>query len=301
MRNLDITALRSFVAIADTGGVTRAASLLHLTQSAVSMQIKRLEESLDLKLLERSGRQVVLSPHGEQLLSYARRMIALNDDIMRRLTDKAYEGEVTLGVPHDIVYPVVPKVLQQFRAQFPRVHVQLIASFTSALHDGLQQGDFDLILTTESSMRSGGETLSRARLSWTGAEGGTAWRQRPLKLGFSRRCMFRPVVQAVLDRHNIDWTMAMETESERTIEATIGADLAVCAVIEGTEPLHLVPIPHGGTLPDLPDTMINMYGAGQTQSQIVRALAELMRQGYADLTSGHAHVASPHPGLREVV
>ena len=69
MRNLDLTALRSFVAIVETGGVTRAAGVLNLTQSAVSMQIQRLEESLDLKLLERSGRRVVLSPAGEQLLS----------------------------------------------------------------------------------------------------------------------------------------------------------------------------------------------------------------------------------------
>mgnify|MGYP000601475733 CR=1 FL=1 len=141
MRNLDITALRSFVAIAETGGVTRAAGVLNLTQSAVSMQIKRLEESLDLKLLERSGRQVVLSPHGEQLVTYARRIINLNDEIMTRLTDKGFEGKISLGIPHDIVYPVVPKVLQMFRAQFPRVDVKLTASYSRALHEGLERGD----------------------------------------------------------------------------------------------------------------------------------------------------------------
>ena len=296
MRNLDLTALRSFVAIAETGGVTRAAGVLNLTQSAVSMQMKRLEESLDLKLLERSGRQVVLSPSGEQLLTYARRMVALNDEIIDKLTDKGFEGEVSLGVPHDIVYPVVSKVLQQFRTQFPNVQVDLRASFTRELQEGLARGEYDLILTTEEGLMPQGETLSRARLSWTGAENGTIWRQRPLKLGFSRRCMFRPLVQKVLDRESIAWEMAMETDSDRTIEATIGADLAVCVVIEGTEPPHMVPIQHGGALPEMPESLINMYGAEQAQSQVVSALAELLRQGYADLKSGGRIATS----LREV-
>ena len=299
MRNLDITALRSFVAIAETGGVTRAAGLLNLTQSAVSMQIKRLEESLDLKLLERSGRQVVLSPAGEQLLTYARKMVSLNDDIMNKLTDKGFEGEVSLGVPHDIVYPVVSKVLQQFRTQFPRVQVNLRASFSRELQEGLTRGEYDIILTTEEGLMPQGETLSRARMSWTGAENGTVWRQRPLKLGFSRRCMFRPLAQKMLDRAGIAWEMAMETDSDRTIEATIGADLAVCVVIKGTEPPHMVPIAHGGALPEMPDSLINMYGAEQAQSQIVDALAELLRQGYSDLKTGGHTVPAVQP-LREV-
>ncbi|MEE8455847.1 MAG: LysR family transcriptional regulator, partial [Limibaculum sp.] len=81
-RNLDLTALRSFVTVAETGGVTKAAHQLHLTQSAVSMQLKRLEESLAQPLLDRSGRGVALTNQGEQLLSYGRRMLALNDEVM---------------------------------------------------------------------------------------------------------------------------------------------------------------------------------------------------------------------------
>src|SRR6056297_186316 len=99
-RNLDLTALRSFVAVADTGGVTRAAGLLNLTQSAVSMQLKRLEESLNTSLLDRSGRTIGLTTQGEQLLSYARRMLQLNDEIYGRLTATEFEGELKLGVPH---------------------------------------------------------------------------------------------------------------------------------------------------------------------------------------------------------
>src|SRR4028118_1391061 len=85
-RNLDLTALRSFVTVADSGGVTRAAGLLNLTQSAVSMQLKRLEESLGLGLLDRSGRGVSITPTGELLVSYARRLLQLNDEALGRLT-----------------------------------------------------------------------------------------------------------------------------------------------------------------------------------------------------------------------
>ena len=113
MRNLDVTTLRSFVAVADLGGVTKAAGFLHLTQSAVSMQLKRLEELLGVGLLDRAGRGICLTPAGEQLLGYARRMVALNDEVVRRLSDDEFEGEVRLGVPHDIVYPAIPRVLQQ--------------------------------------------------------------------------------------------------------------------------------------------------------------------------------------------
>ena len=109
-RNLDLTALRSFVAVADAGGVTRAAGFLNLTQSAVSMQLKRLEDGLGIALLDRSARTIALTPMGEQLLSYARRMLALNDKIYGCMTSTDYEGEITVGVPSDIIYPAIPLV-----------------------------------------------------------------------------------------------------------------------------------------------------------------------------------------------
>ena len=102
-RNLDLTALRSFVTVAECGGVTRAAGQRNLTQSAVSMQLKRLEEALDQPLLDRTGRGVTLTAQGEQLLSYGRRMMALNDEVWARMTHQAFEGEIVLGVPHDVV------------------------------------------------------------------------------------------------------------------------------------------------------------------------------------------------------
>ncbi|MBL4812317.1 MAG: LysR family transcriptional regulator, partial [Rhodobacteraceae bacterium] len=167
-RNLDLTALRSFAAVAETGGVTRAAGFLNLTQSAVSMQLKRLEESLGLRLFERSGRGVALTGAGEQLLSYARRMLVLNDEIFAKLTAQEFEGEIVLGVPHDIVYPAVPLVLQRFAAEYPRVKITLLSSFTLRLKQMFARGEADVIVTTEDGVGTGGLTLARRSLIWIG-------------------------------------------------------------------------------------------------------------------------------------
>ena len=287
MRNLDVTTLRSFIAVADAGGVTRAAGYLHLTQSAVSMQLKRLEELLGLDLLDRRGRGIALTPAGEQLLSYARRMVALNDEVITRLTDHAYEGEISLGVPHDIVYPAIPMVLKQFNAAFPRVRVQLETSHTRVLKEQFARGACDLILTTETGPDAGAETLAVKELCWVGAPDGTCWRQQdPLRLAFGRLCVFRAVAADALDAAGIKWEIGVETDSDRTIEAAVAADLAVHAMIDGTEPPYLEQIDHGGALPVLPRQQINLYGGQAAAGEVQTNLASLLRAAFGVAAPG---------------
>lgn len=279
-RTMDLTALRSFVAVADAGGVTRAAGLLNLTQSAVSMQIKRLEESLGLTLLDRSGRRVGLTAEGDVLLSYARRILALNDEAVGRMTAQEYEGEITLGVPHDVVYPFIPQILQRFAADFPRMRVNLVSSWTTRLHAMFARGDCAMILTTEEHVGPEGETLTERPLIWLGAPGGQAWRARPLRLAFGRHCIFRAGVVRALDAAAVSWEMAVESDSERTIEATVSADLAVNAVLAGTEPPLTEPILHHGALPELASYKVNLYVSDAAQGPAERSLAELVREVY---------------------
>ncbi len=280
IRNLDMTSLRSFVAIADAGGVTRAAGFLNLTQSAVSMQIKRLEDMLDTELLDRSLRKVALTADGELLLGYARRMLALNDEVFGRLTETAHEGEIVLGVPHDIVFPIIPNVLRRFAKEYPKMRVSLLSSFTLTLKEQFARGECDVILTTEDGLALGGETLAALPLVWIGAQGGVAWKQRPLRLAYEAACIFRKRAQAALDTSGIVWDMAVESESTRAVEATVSADLAVHTVLAGSEPPYVERIAHGGALPDLGVLKVNMYVADPAHSPAVLALAAMIRQAY---------------------
>lgn len=287
-RNLDLAALRALVATADHGGVTRAAHRLHLTQSAVSMQIKRLEDLLGQALFDRGGRSLSLTAEGEQMLAYARRIVALNDEAVARLTDSAFEGEIVLAVPYDIVYPVIPRVLQQFNAVWPRVKVQLQAVITHGAREALASGAADLILTTEDRCDPGGEVLARLPLVWIGAPGGQTWRKRPLRLALGRRCAFRAGVISALDRAGIPWEAAVESDSDRTLEATVSCDMAVHTMLAGTEPPHAERISHGGTLPDLTSQLINLYIRPGSAAPGLSALADLLRTAWAGVDTAQA-------------
>ena len=279
-RHLDLTALRSFAATVDAGGVTRAATQLNLTQSAVSMQLKRLEESLGLALFDRSGRTVALTAQGEQLLGYARRLLALNDEAWGRMTDQAFEGELTLGVPQDIMYPNIPRVLRQFSREYPRVKVLLTSDLTVDLRHRFARREIDVILTTEEEAGPGGETLLREPLVWVGALGGQAWRSRPLRFGSTSRCVFRrPAIEA-LDRAGIRWELAVDSVSCSAVEVSVSADLGVFVQLASSIPARCELIRHGGAMPELPEYLINLYVGDGPRAGLAEALARCVRQNY---------------------
>ncbi len=278
-RNLDLTALRSFVSVADVGGVTRAAGMLNLTQSAVSMQLKRLEESLNVALLDRSARTIGLTPAGEQLLGYARTMLRTNDEIFNRLTATEFEGELKLGVPHDIIYPAIPAVLKCFAADFPRMRVRLISAPTRRLLEMFGRGEVDLILTTEEDCGPEGQALVELPLLWIGALGGGAWRKNPLPVAFCGNCIFRSGVLQALNEKQIDWFMAVDSELDNAVEAAVSADLAVHVALEGSLPPQTEIIDHGGMLPRLQPQNINLYVL-KPEDHASKAMADIIRHCY---------------------
>ena len=280
-RNLDLTALRSFVTVADTGGVTRAAGLLNLTQSAVSMQLKRLEEALGVELLDRGGRRIALTAEGAQLLAYGKRMIDLNDEALARMTATEFEGEVRLGVPHDVIYPAIPRVLRRLAAELPRVQVRLISAPTRPLLAMFARGECEVIVTTEAGLGEGGETLVELPLVWVGAEGGTAWRRRPLPLAFCSNCIFKEATQRKLDAAGIDWTMTVESSSDSAAEAAVGADLGVHVSLQKTLPPLTVEVEHDGALPELGQQKINCYAQGEPA--VVNAVRDALRVSYRSI------------------
>ena len=261
IRNLDIATLRSFVTIAELGGVTRAAERLNLTQSAVSMQLKRLETALDQQLVERAGRGVCLTREGEQLLGYGRRILTLNDEAWQRMTHHAFEGRVRFGVPEDLVDPFVSPVMRDFAADFPRVRVSLTSSITRTLIDQFNDGQLDVMLTTEPLDAGTGECLYRGPLEWYVGRGSLIWKQRPLPLAAKADCIFLPVVTAALESAGIPWESPYEANHWRDLEAFVSAGLAVetnISLVVG-ERYARVPVPEDSGLPPLPDFGIFLY------------------------------------------
>ncbi len=281
LRNLDLGTLRSFVTIADAGSMTRAASRLFMTQSAISMQIKRLENSLGFSVFERSAQGMTPTSEGEQLLHFANQMLALNDEAMGRLTSPDYEGLVRLGVPGDIIYPHIPVILREFSRDYPRVQVKLSSAQTINLKTELKQGLQDIVLTTEGSASPGGTVISTQALVWSGAEAGVAWKKRPLPLGFARTCAFRSGVTKALDKAGIAWLDIVASEDPAAGEAMTSADLCVIAELESAVHSSRKIIDHGGQLPDLPEHSIVLYSKAGPGNQIVETLAEYLSRAYA--------------------
>jgi DNA-binding transcriptional LysR family regulator len=279
-RNLDLAALRSFVTVADVGGVTRAAGYLNLTQSAVSMQIKRLEDSLGMSLFLRAARKLALSPEGEQLLSYGKRMLALNDEALSQLAATCCQGEIRLGVPHDVVYPAIPGVLRRMAQAYPRVRINLISSFTILMKQDFARGAFDVMLTTEENPDPGAEVLSTRDLAWVGAPDGNAWQRRPLRLGFKDTCIFRPRAQAALDAAGIPWEMATGGESEQAVEATVAADLAVSVRLVGSIPEGMVALSGDNQLPPVGEMKLGLYRGSRRSDEATDMLLNELRCAY---------------------
>ena len=279
-RNLDLASLRSFVTVADVGGVTRAAGYLNLTQSAVSMQIKRLEDSLGMTLFLRAARKLALSPEGEQLLSYGRRMLALNDEALSQLASTCCQGEIRLGVPHDVVYPAIPGILRRMAQAYPRVRVNLVSSFTIPMKQDFARGALDVMLTTEESPDPEAEVLSSRGLVWVGAAEGNAWQRRPLRLGFKDSCIFRPRAQAALDEVGIAWEMATGGESEQAVEATVAADLAVSVRMLGSIPDGMAPIAGENQLPPVGEMKLALYRGGRRSDEAMDLLISELRCAY---------------------
>lgn len=278
-RDIDVSLLRAFLAVVDTGSVTSAAKLLNRTQAAVSQQIKRLEDTLETILFVRQGRRVVLASGGEMLLGQARRMVALNDGIYGMMTTPSYNGEVRLGLPMDIVPTYAPPILRRFAQAWPQVRVQLLSLNTVDLLKMLGDGELDVALTTEFSMeRRGGETLRRDQLVWVSAPDSDAAELDPLPLSIgSPDCRFRPVVLEALRRAGREWRFVFEVHNQEALNATVAAGLAVNALLKDSVPSDLRILGPGAGLPELPECGIHLYLPADGGSQLAQALADQIR------------------------
>ncbi len=281
-RNIDIALVRAFLAVIETGSVTRAAALLNLTQAAVSQQIKRLEELFGHILFERANRALTPTPAGERLVPQAERLLALNDEVWAFMNAPDYEGEVRVGAPWDIVQPNLPPVLKRFDRAWPRVRVMLVADVTLRLLEQLKRGELDLTLATERHVPDHAELLLRDHLVWAGAVGGEAHLRRPLPLSFGApTCAFRATALAALSKARLDWRPVSEAPSNDAVKASLLADTAVAPMLRSSLSPGLQAIDAQAELPQLPDFHINMHMRPTGATPIAEEFARFVRQEFA--------------------
>ncbi len=281
-RDLDLTLLRAFIAVVDTGSVTAAARQLNRTQAAVSLQLKRLEELLDQPLFEREHKRLTVAASGERLYGEAQRLLAINDDIYDRMVTPSFEGEVRLGVPVDIIVTYVPSILRRFATTWPGVRVSLITKNSHDLLDDLAGGDIDLTMTTDLEAIGRCERLKIDDLVWVGTPGGMAHRRNPLPIAVGgKNCRFRPVAIDAVRTQGRDWRIVLQVANQDAVNATIAAGLCVGALLRESVPATLEILGADTGLPPLPAFHINLHMPRSGGSEIARELARHIRAEFA--------------------
>lgn len=279
IRNLDTSLVRTFVTVADKASMTAAANALHLTQGAVSQQVKRLEETLGCSLFERDRRGLRLTHSGERLFDKARRLLSLNDEIWTDMVGTAVAGQVRLGVPYDLVGTLLAPVLKAYAEAYPQVEISLVCASSPELAAALAAGTIDLAVIEERVGPTSGECLAIDRLVWVGARGGAARAKRPLPVSIvADTCAFRPVVLSALNEHGLEWRSVFENGNIDATTATVRSDLAVTTWLASTVPADLDILPFDAGLPPLPNFAINLHlprhGVGTAAQEFARHIRE---------------------------
>ena len=280
MRNLDVSQLRAFVTVVETGGMTAAGNVLHLTQAAVSQQVKKLEETLGSQLVERDRRGLRLTDTGERLFGRAKRLLAVNDEIWSEMTAEVFAGQLRLGVPYDLVQTYLPPVLRAFSRAHPKVEITLVCKASPVLKACLAAGEVDLAVVEEPTPAADGELLATDRLVWVGAPGGEAYRRRPLPFASCDSCAFRPVVFEALRNADIPFRVVTDATNLDAMSATVQTDLAIVAALASTVPAGMPVLGPASGLPALPPFFVNMYRSRAAVPGPIEALAVGLREAF---------------------
>ncbi|MEB0013979.1 LysR substrate-binding domain-containing protein [Glaciimonas sp. CA11.2] len=275
LKYLDLTLLQAFAAVVDSGSFTRAARYLCRTQSAVSMQLRKLEELIGKQVLQRDNRHIRLTEEGEVLLGYARRMIRLNDEALAALGQPFAEGHVRLGMPDDYAQFFLPAVLTSFAHAYPRVQLEVIGALSGELLDKIEAGDLDVALITRQSNRSCGQILRREQLVWAGSRQHLVHDEAPVPLAlFPEGCVFREHALAALDAHGRPWRVAYSSQSFAGGKIAVSGGLAVTVMAQSMVPVEWRTFGLEENFPPLPEVEIVLHRAPGTLPTATALLEE---------------------------
>lgn len=280
MRDIDIALLRAFVAVVDKGNFSRAARQLNRTQSALSMQIKRLEDIIGSALFERAVRPPMITSAGELLIAHAREMLALNDAALQAINNSTVAGQVRLALMEDYASKLLGPVLTRFQTEYPAVEVEIHTGLTSSFMEQIGK-HFDLVIAMVPDGTTEGELLYRGKSVWAGAThfDPAAFDPLPLAL-FQQGCYFRRWATTALDNAGMRWRMGLVSSSLGAVTAMVreGNSLSVFKDITLPRDLRIFGKQEG--LPDLPDFEIRLFRAPGARLGAANKLSEFFKDNF---------------------
>jgi DNA-binding transcriptional LysR family regulator len=287
MHLLDIDQLRTFVAIADTGSFTRAADLVHKTQSAVSMQMKRLEERLGKDLFERDGRLSRLTEEGERLLDYARRIVRLSAECVASFAEEELTGRVRLGLPDDYADRYLPEILARFSRSNPKVEVTVVCEPSPNLIDRIDAGDVDLAIVTHADRRGPAEIVRVEQLLWVTSARHATHEEVPVPLALGRAtCAWRHAATQALEGAGRAFRILYVSWNSTAVGAAVLAGLAVSVLPESAVRSGMRILGPSDSYPALPSCKIGLICNRRVPNPLADALGFHIRQSLDNIGSG---------------
>lgn len=282
--NLDIDILRSFVTGFELGSFARAAERLGRSQSAISTQLRRLEEQVGQTLVQKSGRNLALTPAGDRLLSYAKRILELNDEAVVSVRAAEVEGAVRLGLPQDFAENWLPAVLGRFSSAHPKVRVEVRSEGNQSLIEKTIKGELDFSLAWGDGREAPfAEHFASVPMVWIGRpdwSGVNAQDSEPLPLvAFEPPCVFRTPGVTALDDAAIPWRVAFTSPSLAGLWAATEAGLGVTLRTPIGLPKTLIALDaQKAGLPELPPIGLSLHRAEKVPAAAVARLGDILRE-----------------------
>jgi DNA-binding transcriptional LysR family regulator len=272
LKNLDIDLLRTFVAIVDYGGFSQAGRHLHKTQSAISLQMKRLEDQAGSNLFHKIGRRRMPTEAGELLLNYARRILSLNDEATSILKPDPLQGHLRFGVTQDFADRGLATVLVRFTNTHPAIRLDVRVDASYRLKEGVANDELDMVVAFQEPGESG-DVLGRLALSWIASSQFKEIHKPPLRLVlFESPCFFRDRVINTLEQSGISWRVVYTSPSLPGILAAVEAGLGVTARLSYKQQ---------STIPELPSLQpveLAIYKNPQANREPMEALENITRE-----------------------
>lgn len=282
---LELDLLRTFVAIVDTGSFKAAADLVYRTPSAISMQVKKLEEIVGRAVFKRDARSVTLTPDGEVLLAYARRLLHLSNEALGHFRKPQFEGVVSLGAPDDYGSRFLPSILKRFATTHPGVVVDVVIDLSVNLRERVKAGKLDLALLScapGTEIDANVEIVLEEPLVWTGVKGGCAHLSDPLPVSmWEEGCAWRSNAVSALTTVGRDYRVAYMSSHSAGQKAAVLADLAIAPFPKSLVEAPLTPLAEADGLPALSTYCIGLI-TGTTAGEAAHAVAAHVKSAFQD-------------------